>query len=46
MAKIFPYLDRKFKFIWNLRTLKYLEDFLDLKSEEKEINVEYPIYES
>ena len=43
---MFPYLDEKFKFILNLRTLRYFEDYLNTRSVMKEIIVEYPIYES
>jgi len=46
MAQVFPYIDDKFKFILNMRTLKYLEEYLNNRTVIKEINVEYPIYES
>jgi hypothetical protein len=46
MAQVFPYIDNRFKFVLNLRTLKYFEDYLNNRSVIKEINVEYPIYES
>jgi hypothetical protein len=39
MAQVFPYIDNKFKFTLNLRTLRYFEDYLNYKSVIKEINI-------
>jgi hypothetical protein len=46
MAQVFPYIDNRFKFALNMRTLKYFEEYLNNRSVIKEINVEYQIYES
>ena len=46
MSQLFQFIDNKFSFILNLRTIKYLEEFLNLKTHVKHIVLDYPIYES
>jgi hypothetical protein len=46
ISKLFQFIDNKFSFILNLRTIKYLEEFLNLKTHDKHIVLDYPIYES